>query len=89
MFGKSEAFDLYLTELIDEKLRNLSETDGKYVKAKAKEMFEIELFESGFNCEDFKMIEDFYDLLCDVSYIENQYLYLEGFMDGMRLLTQL
>ena len=89
MFGKSEAFDEYVSGLIEEKLKKLKATDGKYVEARYKADFEAEIMSNDFNYEDFLRIEDFRDLLCDISDIENRYLYVEGFKDCLQLLTQL
>jgi len=89
MFEKSKEFDLYISELLDEKLKTLEATDGEYVALKAKMDFEYGALEGDFTHEKFKLIEDFCGLICGMYTIENRYLYFQGFKDCIRLLKRL
>lgn len=89
MFENSEAFDLFISELLDEKIKNLSATNGEYAAIKTKSAHEADSLETYFSHNDIKIIEDFHDLICDLSAIENRYLYFQGFKDCIRLLKRL
>jgi len=89
MFEKSEAFDNYISELLDEKLKILAKTDGNYAKIKAKIVFDSGMLKNELTNENFQLIEDFNGLLYDIAAIENRYLYFQGFGDCLRLLRQM
>jgi len=89
MFEKSKMFDLYISELIEEKLKTLAVTDGEYGTLKAKMDIDFEMLETNFNMEEIEIIEGFQGLICDMYAIENKYLYFQGFGDCMRSLKRL
>ena len=89
MFEKSDAFDLFISELFDEKLRALSKTDGAYGKLKAEIAAESYTMQWDFTPSDLEIIENFNGLLSGLNAIEQQHLYFEGFRDCIRLLKRL
>ena len=89
MFEKSDAFDMFLTELFDEKLRVLSKTDGAYGKLKAEIAAESYTMQWDFTRSDLDIIENFNGMLSGLNVIERRHLYFEGFRDCIRLLKRL
>ncbi|MCL2080874.1 MAG: hypothetical protein FWH16_02120 [Oscillospiraceae bacterium] len=89
MFEESKAFDLFITELLDEKLRTLTATDGIYSAVKTKMELAFDALEDDFNSQEIRLIEDFQGLICNMADLENRYLYFQGFTDCVKLLKRL
>lgn len=81
--------DFFLTELFQEKFRKLAKTDGAYAKLKNETAHTTETFESSFTYEEIQTIEDFHDMIAELTELENKFLYIEGFNDCIRLLKKL
>jgi len=87
--GRSAAFDLFITGLIEEKVGALGAKDGAYAKLQAQIAQASEVLEGDFSYSEMSKIEDLQDLYISLYDIENKHLYLEGFRDCICLLKML